>query len=171
MRSLLVCLAVILVAGFVSASTISLTTPSGTTDVFAGDTITVTANDAAGGFGGLASFTVNVEDVADFVSCWINPGFGGMIPVSYASPVSGTGFDVVMQGIGFSMTPTGDVWSITFDVAATAVPGDIITISHSAGTYNNNATGVFATQTLNVIPEPMTLALLGLGGLFLRRRK
>jgi len=171
MRSLLVCLAVVLMAGFVSASTITLTTPSGTTDVFAGDTITVTASDAAGGFGGFGSFTINVDNVADFVSGWINPGCGGMIPTGMTPVVAGTGFNAVMAGIPFATTPTGDIWSITFDVAASAMAGDVITIAHTSGSWNNAFSGVVATQTLNVVPEPMTLALLGLGGLFLRRRK
>jgi len=171
MRSLLVCLAVVLMAGFVSAATVTLTTPSGTNDVYANDSITVTINDAVGGFGGLAAFTINVDNVAVFDSAWINPGFGGMVPVGYTPSVSGTGFNVLMNGIPFGTTPTGDIITITFDVAAAALYGDVITIAHTSGSLNNAFSGVVATQTLNVVPEPMTLALLGLGGLFLRRRK
>ena len=35
----------------------------------------------------------------------------------------------------------------------------------------NNAMGIIATQPITIVPEPMTMALLGLGALFLRRRK
>ena len=48
---------------------------------------------------------------------------------------------------------------------------------YTEGTYNIylmspwSAPGLQDTLLVNVIPEPMTLALLGLGGLFLRRRK
>jgi hypothetical protein len=37
-------------------------------------------------------------------------------------------------------------------------------------TLTGDVTGVFDTQVIHQIPEPMTMALLGLGGLFLRRR-
>jgi hypothetical protein len=57
-----------------------------------------------------------------------------------------------------------------FDVVSQA-DGDIV-IASTTGAWNGvsgaNATW---TQTINVVPEPMTIALLGLGGLLLRRRK
>ena len=37
--------------------------------------------------------------------------------------------------------------------------------------YNDSATGLMDTLIIHQIPEPMTIGLLGLGGLFLRRRK
>jgi hypothetical protein len=46
-------------------------------------------------------------------------------------------------------------------------PGDVVLWLVDAG----DPTIVLDTQVIHQIPEPMTLALLGLGGLFLRRRK
>jgi hypothetical protein len=44
-------------------------------------------------------------------------------------------------------------------------PGDVLM------TLSGDVSGVFDTQVIHQIPEPMTMALLGLGGLFLRRRR
>ena len=40
-----------------------------------------------------------------------------------------------------------------------------------ASLVDMSAGAITAQQDINVVPEPMTIALLGLGGLFLRRRK
>jgi hypothetical protein len=44
-------------------------------------------------------------------------------------------------------------------------PGDVTL------TLTGDVSGVFDTQVIHQIPEPMTIGLLGLGGLFLRRRR
>ena len=79
------------------------------------------------------------------------------------------------------ITGMGDTW-ILFD--ADAVPGNINGIGILADfefhcddfgdvtiTYIDSAFGLMDTLVIHQIPEPITLALLGLGGLFLRRRK
>ncbi|UCG48087.1 MAG: PEP-CTERM sorting domain-containing protein [Phycisphaerales bacterium] len=61
----------------------------------------------------------------------------------------------LVDGIGFTCTDLGDV---------------ILTL-FSGNDLTNGVVTVLDTQVIHQIPEPMTVALLGLGGLFLRRRK
>jgi hypothetical protein len=54
----------------------------------------------------------------------------------------------------------------TYDVTVNGVDGDSELID-----LLDNALGIVTSVQINIIPEPITMALLGLGGLFLRRRK
>jgi len=64
-------------------------------------------------------------------------------------------YDSVQPGIQFNISVIG------------ATEGDVYTITLLAGDWAT----VLDTGTVTVIPEPMTIALLGLGGLFLLRRR
>ncbi len=57
------------------------------------------------------------------------------------------------------------VW-FTFNVTATGTVGDVEVLD-----LINPATSNIGQVTITIVPEPITMALLGLGGLFLRRRK
>ena len=61
------------------------------------------------------------------------------------------------SGVRFNLTVSG----------AGHVKDDVITVT----LYGPGWVNVLDTQSVTVVPEPMTIALLGLGGLFLRRRK
>jgi len=50
-------------------------------------------------------------------------------------------------------------------------PGDVLVSLYSIDLDTGALTGVLDTVVIHQIPEPMTIGLLGLGGLFLRRRK
>jgi hypothetical protein len=80
---------------------------------------------------------------------------------------------------------TGLLYSYSYDIPSDAVVGSIITFTvgdiaeygtaSSIGYLVEGATAQMSMAgmefTSTVIPEPMTIALLGLGGLFLLRRR
>jgi len=98
--------------------------------------------------------------------------------------------DTVLDYIGAALTgPDGNELMIVNDLNATPLSSNLFTFDVKAhkGTgsttlsivewvFQDAAWNVITGNTLNTktvtfIPEPMTVALLGLGGLFLRRRK
>jgi len=65
---------------------------------------------------------------------------------------------------------SGTLYSFDYTAAAGVPIGEQFQIGPGAGT-NKVSGGIPAALSLTVVPEPMTIALLGLGGLFLRRKK
>jgi len=100
----------------------------------------------------------------------------------------GTGVASGIGNIGVVTTDYyGDGSAVRIDVGSNAVPNDVVPgIQYSLdlhclglsdfagdviiGLYDSGETPI-QTMAITQVPEPMTLALLGLGGLFLRRRK
>lgn len=59
-------------------------------------------------------------------------------------------------------------------VAGDHIQVNIVGISEGSsvlGLYDSDGVTLLDSATINVIPEPMTIVLLGMGGLFLRRRR
>jgi hypothetical protein len=173
-KILLLLLVTFMFAGTAAATNTFVTAGDVAGDVLPGDTGRVTFNDdlTVGGIGGFGDFKMNIDQYADIPGVevkWITTFT--LIPGSVTAAVNGDGIDVTVLGMNFSNSPVGDIYYYEFTVANDAVVNDTITISHTAGSWNGAFPKAAADVVLTVVPEPMTIALLGLGGLFLRRRK
>jgi hypothetical protein len=143
------------------------------TDVKPSDIITVmvyedTANPGSFGFGTLIEVS-NGDYIAD--SFYLMPG--GMMGTLTLDPITGGGM-VISGNTSYFPGPAyplpGEELSWQFHVPDYKQPSDMIEITLT-GFYGDQQDMSTWSTALHVIPEPMTVALLGLGGLFLRRRK
>ncbi len=178
MKKLLVFLTILAMAGVANAAVIDILVNGGEwtgEDVKPSDIITVIwVNDLAYQYGGFGEFTINVSN-GDYVADtgYINPALSlGSIAVT---PKDGGGMDVLLTGTAMPL-PEDILASWDFHVPEYKVESDYIIIDPVLGPYMS----VYAAPgpddnlpyvVLHVIPEPMTIALLGLGGLFLVRRR
>jgi hypothetical protein len=175
MRKFLVLILVMSLANFASATTIFKILVNGQPhageDLVGSDDITVIVNDpaAVGGFGGYASYKIDVS-AGDFTSGTVHAEL--ILVPSVTSVVDGDGFIATLTGSALALSPVGDVGTVLFHVPNDLEASTDIVIAQVAGAWNNDFnTANYPSVTLHVIPEPMTLSLLALGGLSLIRRR
>lgn len=183
MRKLLVLVLVFAMTSWANAAVVSFSAADG----LPGDTIGITVS--------------SDEQVAGVILALITDnGFGGtanpgawnttftVANAGYNGGASGFGTgDLIMAdgSISLGFPATGLLYSYSYDIPSDAVVGSIITftvgdlaeygIASSIGYLVEGATAQMSLTGMEfaatVIPEPMTIALLGLGGLFLLRRR
>ena len=192
MKKLLVLVMVLAMASMAAATT-SISVEMGW-DGVSGSTITASAgatitinfidNDPIAadaelvGYAGFSNFQVTVSSGA-YVSAEFelsgpyseppfefDPWHATFQPVA-SSVVSGDGFVVTLNGL-YASPPSGPptpTEGVMASVTLTVVGNGTVTVT------GGNFDAVTDLGTLNIIPEPITVALLALGGLFIRRRK
>lgn len=166
MKKILVILLVLAIATFASAAASLDIQVNGAAwggeDVQLGDRITVALVDTPGGFLGswsvspLATFAVSVGDYVAgslFVVPQTLPG------VPFAAADVADGFQIQGSGTYILTAVPGDGIAAKFQFDTSAIGETAISFDGLYGTQDLSALGA----TLNVIPEPMTVLLLGMG--------
>ncbi|MFA5239588.1 MAG: PEP-CTERM sorting domain-containing protein [Phycisphaerae bacterium] len=98
-------------------------------------------------------------------------------PAPSMSGLAGPSSDLAGMGL-FPDGYTGEYWALTSGVGETYANGDYLTGSGAEGATvyaswfdEYGGSGFIGSGVLTSVPEPTTMALLGLGGLLLKRRK
>jgi len=125
-----------------------------------------------------ATVTISVvSDTTDAYGGWLDlgqklDGSWGDLQILGAAGADASkdfGFDPWWSFEAKSFNPDAPIEAgaqFTVDFTAGQTEGDVV-----IGLYAFDGTTLLQEATIHVVPEPMTLGLLGLGGLFLRRRR
>jgi hypothetical protein len=153
-------------------------------------TVTI-SGDTTINVGATKTYTVTYSGTPDIISFDVdvhinNKGSIPTNPATYLATNRNTVYDVTWnpprdeEGAGIEVTSSSDLLALgttwfSFSVTATGVKDDVITLTSQdifqADTDWGTINPTMGTLGITIIPEPMTLVLLGLGGLFLRRRR
>ena len=132
-----------------------------------GDVIEVMISTNAADMGGVTNFSIDVDHSTGGVA-WTNPVGWLLPPLGSVAALGLDGEKFSWTNGTFAFPPAAqDYVSATFTITSGAMPGGFVNVSYNGTIGLGNP----APQALTVIPEPMTIALLGLGGLFLLRRR
>lgn len=162
---LLVCGMSALVHG---AAVINVITPSGTNEVSPSDVVVIQIGDTGGFFGGYTNAQIDVT-AADG-GAWEANAASGLTANNGAVAADGNGGETLkVSTFYFGTHPTIElIGSYTFHVPELA-ESSTIDIAAS-GNWGAGAVAPIIAS-LHVVPEPMTMTLLGLGGLVAARRR
>jgi hypothetical protein len=175
MKNLLIVMLVLGLTSLASAVTVSLVDEGTIIDVAAGTTVRLNVV-ADGGLIGLDAIATVVggdvvsaaPGVADAPGLGWDPGFS-FDPLDVGTAAAEIGFGT------FGASPVDPSIAGWFDIAYTGGT-QVITLTggqrHGGTTDSSFMPGVYSLGVVTIVPEPATIALLGLGALaFLRRRK
>ena len=161
MKKLLIVMLVLAVASVANA-TLSITAPA-TVDLGATATVTVSSDTAADSYIAYVDFTGGVPlsnaqilaAAGPNAKCTLSPyGYAGYYEIA-----------------ALDYTPPSDILAgahFTFDLIST---GADLSTTYTVRLLDEDWATEIGSVGIEVVPEPMTIALLGLGGLLLRRRK
>ena len=173
MRKIVVLILVLGIASMASAD-LTWTTTGGadlpSVDLNPGDSVTVRiASDSA--TGGTIYTVAGDADVAKITAQAVLPAAGddASILTTYSSQLW-VKWESKDSDEPFN-NAAGPWMELTLTAPGTAVGGSSATINADMYAASNNRGTSGDLLTVNIIPEPATLALLGLGGLLLRKRK
>jgi len=167
MKKLLVLL---MVLGLATSAQAALSISLSETTVLTGDTVTASVVSSDNG-NWIGYFILSEDQVmwtdpvaADYSGSWTTSGIGNL---GYVAAVPGYSAVYDMSAAS-NLQPTDVVAGTQFSISIVGQQIGTIYLGMADADYNPIAGTL---TSLVVVPEPMTIALLGLGGLFLRRRK